>query len=181
METINGSTIPTNEDEYWTCGVEDSIPVTQASAPSAWQEYLDQHKHGNWMQALKVINRLAAFDPQQPEIWRAKSRLHGVLGHSACCSAAIQTLLQLVPNDLDALRMQALFLYCHQSHESALSICDSVLGKNPLQADFWALKADILKSRGRHDDASNACKRALQINPGCTAALRLQETLPNAA
>ncbi len=181
METSNINQIPESERSYWTVGAEDNKPVTQATAPSVWQEYLQLHQQGNWNNALQVINRLAAYDPQQPEVLRAKAKLHGVMGHGACCSYAIHLLLQLAPNDLDALRMQALYQYCHNSHENALTICDTVLDKNPTHADFWALKADILNSRGKHNEAAQACKRALEIKPDCVAALRLHQTIQSTA
>jgi len=177
MKIKNADNIPENERKYWTMGAGTAEPVTQATAPAAWQQYLQLHKEGNWLQALVSVNRLVEFDPSQPEVWRVKAKLHGVMGHSASCICAIENLLEITPNDLDALRMQALFLYCHHSHESALSICESVLGNNPAQADFWALKGDILSSRGNHSDAEKACKRALQIKPDCLAALRLQNNL----
>ena len=149
METTQRDQIPQHERNYWNIGAENGAAFTRATAAAAWQEYLDQHKQGNWMQALKIINRLAAFDPQQPEIWRVKARLHGVMGHAACCQAAIETLLHLAPNDLDGLMMQALLLYYHHSFDKALTICETVLNTYPAQADFWTLKADIPKSRGR--------------------------------
>lgn len=172
--------IPENECKYWTLGTDTNEPVTPATAPAIWQQYLQLHKEGNWLQALIAVNRLLEHDPHQPEVWRVKAKLHGVMGHSVSCISAIENLLLIVPNDLDALRMQALFLYCHNSHESALSICDAVLGNNPAQADFWALKGDILSSRGKHGDAEKACRRALQIKPDCLAALRLQSNLQGA-
>lgn len=180
MKITNAEQIPEAERCYWTAGIDESDPVTQTTAPAVWQEYLKLHKDGNWMQALISVNRLLSYDQQQPEVWRVKAKLHGVMGHSACCICSIETLLRLAPHDLDALRMQALFLYCHQSHENALTICETVLGSNPAQADFWALKGDILSSRGKHSDAEKACRRALQIKPDCTDALRLQENLQKA-
>jgi tetratricopeptide (TPR) repeat protein len=181
METTQRDQIPQHEHNYWNIGAENGAAFTRATAAAAWQEYLDQHKQGNWMQALKIINRLAAFDPQQPEIWRVKARLHGVMGHAACCQAAIETLLHLAPNDLDGLRMHALLLYCHQNFDKALSICNSVLAKDPAQAEFWILKADILKSSGKLQEAITACKRALHIRPDNEAAQRLQYSLAFAA
>ena len=169
--------IPDNERKYWEMGTESGDVITQASAPVAWQEYLGLHKQGDWLKALTVINRLIAYDRQQPEVWRVKAKLHGVMGHSTSCICSINELLRLAPHDLDALRMQALFLYCNHSHENALSICESVLGKNPAQADFWALKGDILCSRGNLDEAEKACKQALSLKPDCIAALRLQSNL----
>lgn len=171
------SQIPDNERKYWETESGSAPPITQASAPGIWQEYLELHKQGNWLRALETVNRLVAYDRNQPEIWRVKAKLHGVLGHSVSCICAINELLTLVPHDLDALRMQALYLYCNHSHESALSICESVLGKNPAQADFWALKGDILCSKGNRDEAEMACKQALSIKPDCIAALRLQNNL----
>lgn len=177
MEIKDSSQIPESELKYWEMGATSEVPVTQASAPKVWQNYLNLHKKGHWLQALLTINSLIAYDRRQPEVWRVKAKLHGVMGHSSSCICAIQELLKLAPNDLDALRMQAMFLYCHHSHEHALSICESVLCNNPSQADFWALKGDILCSRGKLAEAENACKRALSINPGCIAALRLQNNL----
>ena len=169
--------IPKDERRYWNIGTEVSTTVTLSVAPAVWEEYLRLHKGGQWIQALEQINRLIAYDPHQPEIWRIKAKLHGVLGHSACCISAIEELLQLTPDDLDGLRMQAMFLHCNDSLENALNICESVLLENPGHADFWALKADILKSCGRICDALRACRRALQVQPDCAAALRLQESL----
>jgi tetratricopeptide (TPR) repeat protein len=181
MTSAKTEQIPENESKYWTMGIGDEEPVTQTTVSATWQKYLSLHKQGSWLQALMVVNRLIAYDRQQPEVWRVKAKLHGMMGHSVSCICAIEILLQLVPRDLDALRMQALFLYCHHSHESALSICESVLGSNPTHADFWALKADILSSRGKQTEAEKACKRALQIKPDCIAALRLQSHLQTAA
>lgn len=181
METTQLDQIPQYERNYWNIGTENGTAVTQATAAAAWQEYLQLNKNSDWLQALKTINRLAAFDPQQSEIWRVKARLHGVMGHSACCQAAIETLLHLAPSDLDGLRMHALLLYCHQNFDKALSICNSVLSKDPAQADFWTLKADILKSSGKLQEATTACKRALQIRPDNEAAQRLQYSLAFAA
>jgi tetratricopeptide (TPR) repeat protein len=177
MELDNTVHIPENERTYWNMGIESGEPVTKATAPAIWQEYLELHKQGNWLQALAAINRLVVYDQQQPEVWRVKAKLHGVMGHSASCICAIQTLLALAPGDLDALRMQAMFLFCHQSHENALSICEGVLGKHPAQADFWALKGDILCSRGKLAEADKACRQALSIKPDCIAALRLQNSI----
>ena len=181
MKTTTAETIPEEERTFWTLGAETGEPVTQATAPAVWQEYLRLHKRGDWQEALIAVNRLIEHDPQQPEVWRVKAKLHGVMGHSASCICAIEKVLLLIPNDLDALRMQALFLYCHHSHENALSICESVLGNNPAQADFWALKGDILNSRGKLSEAEKACNRALQIKPDCLAALRLKSALQAAA
>lgn len=169
--------IPQHERKYWNIGVEQEPPVTQKTAPSVWEEYLKLHRNGQWLLALVQVNRLVEYDPKQVEIWRVKARLHGVLGHCSCCICAIEALLQLTPNDLEGLRMQVMFLHCNDSLEQALSICDTVLATNPGHADFWALKADILKSHGRHEDAARACRRALKIHPDCVAALRIQETL----
>ena len=181
MEITQRDQIPQYERNYWNLGTENGAAVTQTTATAAWQEFLQLHKNSDWLQALKTINRLAAFDPQQPEIWRVKARLHGVMGHSACCEAAIETLLHLAPNDLDGLRMQALLLYCHHSFDKALTICETVLNTYPAQADFWTLKADILKSSGRLKEAVSACNRALQIMPHNAAAQRLQSLLAVAA
>lgn len=181
MEITQRDQIPQYERNYWNLGTENGAAVTQTTATAAWQEFLQLHKNSDWLQALKTINRLAAFDPQQPEIWRVKARLHGVMGHSACCEAAIETLLHLAPNDLDGLRMHALLLYCQHNFDKALSICNSVLGKDPALAEFWALKADILKSCGKLQEASNACKRALQIRPDYEVAKQLQNSLAFAA
>jgi tetratricopeptide (TPR) repeat protein len=181
MKTANVGPIPEDELTFWTTGTGTGKPVTLATAPEVWQEYLKLHKQGSWQLALVAVNRLIEYDQHQPEVWRVKATLHGVMGHSASCICAIEKLLQLVPNDLDALRMQALFLYCHHSHENALTICEKVLGSNPAHADFWALKGDILNSRGKYSEAEKACSRALQIKPDCLAALRLKTTLLAAA
>lgn len=168
-----------NELKLWSIGTESGEPVTLATAPVAWQEYQQLHKNGEGLKALMVINRLVAYDQNQPELWRTKARLHGVLGHPDCCILAIHTLLTLTPNDLEGLQMQALYLYCHHHHDKALSICNNVLGTFPTQADFWALKGDILHATGKKHEAEQAGKKALSIKPDCFAAHRLMNNIQN--
>lgn len=167
------------ELKYWSIGTESGEPVTQATALSAWQEYQQLHKNGEGLKALMVINRLVSYDQKQPEIWRIKAKLHGALGHSDCCILAIHTLLTQVPNDLEALQMQALYLYCHHHHDKALSICNTVLDTYPSQADFWALKGDILHATGKRHEAEQAGKKALSIKPDCFSAHRLMDDIQN--
>lgn len=179
MEITHVDQIPQSEQKFWTLGVDASEPVTQATAPAAWEEYQQQYKNGEGLQALMVINRLIAYDRNQPEVWRIKAKLHGALGHADCCLLAIHTLLAHNPHDLEGLRMHALYLYCHHHHDKALSICNQVLGVFPSQADFWAIKGDILHATGRPHEAAQAGKKALSINPGCSAAHRLLNDIQN--
>ncbi len=169
--------IPEKERKYWNIGNDSDVKLNQATAAETWAEYLEMHRQGNWLQALKAVNRLIGYDQNQIEFWRVKAKLHGLLGHSISCDCAIRNLLEIAPNDLDALRMKAMFLFCHNSDEHALSICETVLGQNPTQADFWALKADILCSRGDLPEADKACRLALSIKPDCIAALRLKKNI----
>jgi tetratricopeptide (TPR) repeat protein len=179
MEITSVTQLPENELNYWTIGADSGEPITQITAPAAWQEHQRLHRNNKGLQALKLINQMVVYDPNQPEIWRAKAKLHGALGHSACCILAIQTLLTLIPNDLEGLQMHALYLYCHHHHDKALSICDSVLGTYPTQADFWALKGDILHATGKQHEAEQAGKKALSIKPDCFSAQRLMNTIQN--
>jgi Flp pilus assembly protein TadD len=177
MEISQMEQLSPSDLKLWSLGADAGEPVTQATAPTAWQEYHQLHQNGEGLQALMVINRMVVYDQKQPEIWRIKAKLHGALGHSDCCMLAINTLLTLIPNDLEGLQMQALYLYCHHHHAKALSICDHVLGTYPTQADFWALKGDILHAIGKRYEAEQAGKKALFIKPDCFTAQRLMHEI----
>lgn len=137
------SQLPFSEQPYWSAGVAQT-PLQTTSA--LWQDYLASHKAGNWPAALQVINQLLATTPQHAAYWRVKAKLHGALGHSASCLLAIDTLLGLVPGDLDGLRMKAMYLHCHHEHEHALDICTQVLAAHPRRSEFIHLKTSILKT-----------------------------------
>ncbi len=137
------SLLPFSEQHYWSTGVDQTPPQT---TPTLWQDYLACHKAGNWPASLQVINQLLAAAPQRAEYWRIKAKLHGTLGHSASCLLSIETLLELVPGDLDGLRMKAMYLHCHHEHEQALDICTQILTTHPQRSEFLHLKASILKS-----------------------------------
>lgn len=146
MDTHKNICIPPTELKYWTMGSDPKEPVTQQSAPLVWQEYLERHKAGDWLAALCVINRLISFDPNQPEHWRIKAKLHGAIGHSGSCLLAIEQLIRLVPGDIDALRMKAIHHHCHHEHGQALGICTQVLDKTPDSTEFKILREAILSS-----------------------------------
>lgn len=146
MRTHDITSLPPREQKYWDAGIKQAPAVTQQTAPTVWQEYLEYHKQGDWLAALNIINRLTDFDAHQPEHWRLKAKLHGTMGHSICCITAITRLLELVPNDLDGLRMKAMYHHCHHDYTQALDICTNVLAQNPTLTEFKLLKETILSS-----------------------------------
>ncbi len=143
MALPSPSQLPFSEQPYWNAGVEQTPLQT---SQTLWQDYLACHKAGNWPAALQLINQMLATAPQHAAHWRIKAKLHGALGHSASCLLAIDTLLGLVPGDLDGLRMKAMYLHCHHEHEHALDICRQVLSAHPQRSEFLHLKTSILQS-----------------------------------
>jgi Flp pilus assembly protein TadD len=69
----------------------------------------------------------------------------------------------------------------------ALHVTEAALARDPLDASAWFEKAIALSELGRHDEAEEACGRALYLAPGepfvhyFTALLRLRRADPAAA
>lgn len=138
--------LPDYEQQYWNTSVAVTLPPSQTNAAKIWDEYLQQYRNGDWLGALQAINRLVVLEPDQPEHWRIKAKLHGALGHSICCCLSIDNLLNLLPDDLDGLRMKAIYHHCHHEYTQALIICSKVLHQHPGKTEFVTLKEAILQA-----------------------------------
>lgn len=118
-------------------------------------------------EALSISLRLA---PENTEVIRAHGEVLAVLGHTEEAVATLARALDRAPHD-PALRIQyAQSLLDHGDIQAAETVQRSLIASSPSPESWYAL-GEMLRTLGRFDEAAQAFREALAIDPMSARAL----------
>ncbi|MBI4458747.1 MAG: tetratricopeptide repeat protein [Acidobacteria bacterium] len=161
-----------------------SFPLIAQQLQPDWQEQIRQHVAAKDLAgALVIAERRLNETPTDLEArgWRAR-----LLAWSNRWREAEREYLDVhraAPDDLDIVLGLADVVAWQQRFDEALALLDQALQKNPQRADIYTRRGHWLRSQGRKEEAREAFREAMRIDPGnreAVAGLRsLEEEPPN--
>lgn len=116
--------------------------------------------------AERALNAVLRREPRHAwaRTWRAEARL--ALGRGAQGEADLQAALRAAPGLCAAGERLAERLASRGEFPRALAVLDRCALENPVSARFFALRAGVLRSLGRHAPAAESARAALALHPG---------------
>lgn len=114
------------------------------------------------------------------EFQTALAAAHGAQGSTPKAQQALNAALEADPAYAPALLIKARGLAFERKYDEAQTIVDGILAKDDKNAEAWKLKGDLLLAgKSLSDEALNAYRKAIEINPNSLAAhgAMLTETL----
>lgn len=87
-------------------------------------------------------------------------------GDVARARSLYERVLEITPNDADALNNLAVLLTADREHEGALSLLRRAVAVAPANAGAWNNMGSVLRERGLRTEAVDAFRRALAIDAG---------------
>ena len=124
--------------------------------------------------ALAHFDRAIALDPQFADAWsrKARTQLAGywyAFGDPALREAAAITLAEarrLAPEAIETWMAEAYYAYWAQlDYARAEAVLARVLDRSPEHGEAWLARGFVARRDGRFEDALNAMRRALDIDP----------------
>ncbi len=109
----------------------------------------------------KVLSRAPNFRPAESLHMRM---LLGLDRHVELRSL-IEKFLQQQPDDLTALKLLSRVLSDLQDYEAAVELGRTIVRLEPKEAQNWVGFGEVLRFNGRKDEAREAFRRALEVNP----------------
>ncbi|HEY8707761.1 MAG TPA: XrtA/PEP-CTERM system TPR-repeat protein PrsT [Burkholderiaceae bacterium] len=121
-------------------------------------------------QANKVVDEFgkARFDKPaaNAELQTTLVAAYGALGKPELAQAALNSALTADPDYAPALIERARQLAVGRDFDGALLAIEAVISKNPVNADAWKLKGDILLyGKSKADDALVAYRKSIDVKP----------------
>lgn len=94
-----------------------------------------------------------------------RARIHALAGHEEQAGAIWLRVLELEPENAEALNELGSLLLAAGRHEEALAVYRRILARQAGLAPVWVNCGNVLRQLGRHDEAFAAYRRALELQP----------------
>jgi len=132
----------------------------------------------HWTRALEHARRALELAPASPRMWMEAANLHARLDQREPALAALARALELAPADEELIyrREAARVAIDASDYGLALACLERALQLEPAAAELVQI-AEIHSWKGDDAEASAATARALALDPGCAAAIRMQGAL----
>lgn len=127
---------------------------------------------GRHEEALKELARALQRRPAHAPTLQLVTRLLLVTGHAKDAAPMLDLLLQLEPDNVDALYQHAMLLGQEQKLDEAEALLARAAALAPDRADVLGSWAVTLGSLGRYEDAAPRAERALEIGSALPASFR---------
>ena len=107
-----------------------------------------------------------AVDPARAATrWVEQGIAHNNAGELADAAICFERALALDPASIPALHGRATMHHLAGDHADAISLCDEVLAQAPGHAQAWITRAVAARALGNLDDALQAFRRAVELQP----------------
>jgi tetratricopeptide (TPR) repeat protein len=128
---------------------------------------------------LRELQARAQHSPGKPEAWVAlgqawvrKARGDGDVLHFLAADGCAEIALRLSPTDRAALDLRGLMLLNEHRFEEARRLAQSVVDREPQDAQGWGNLADALTDLGRYPEAMRATQRMMDLKPNLASYAR---------
>src|SRR5262245_56922977 len=120
---------------------------------------------GQYQWAVEVLRTIVGQQPRSAPAWAALGYVLRGAGRMDEAEAAYRRVLELAPQQREALYNLALLLFHRWSLSEAESRVHELLAVNPRYSDAWCLLGTIQQSRLQIDDGITSMRRAVELNP----------------
>ncbi len=127
-------------------------------------------------QALKILHSAAQIDPKNDAAYVDMGFCYGVLHDGATAVDMYTKAVHLNPSAANFLELADIYMRVGQSGD-ALMAANAGISKNPHDARLWNAKGMALNDLLRIDEAEQAFKQALKLEPSFTVARRNLDAL----
>jgi tetratricopeptide (TPR) repeat protein len=128
---------------------------------------------------LRELQARAQHTPAKPEAWVAlgqawvrKARGNADALHYLSADACAELALRLSPSDRGALDLRGLMLLNAHRFEEARKLAQSVVDREPQDAQAWGNLSDALTDIGRYPEAMHAAQRMMDLKPNLASYAR---------
>ena len=97
--------------------------------------------------------------------WVEQGIAHNNAGELADAAICFERALALDPGSIPALHGRAAMHHLAGDHADAMALCDEVLTQAPGHAQAWITRAVAARALGNLDDALQAFRRAVELQP----------------
>jgi len=131
----------------------------------------------DFQKALMYYDMSLEIDPANTDVLRNKGKLLRKMGNDKEAMSCFNAALRIDPMDIDALTNKIILLDVYKDKrvnmegKKAIKICDTIIEKNPKDADTFVRKGIILDILLRRNEAFKSYDEALRIDPGNDFAL----------
>jgi len=119
---------------------------------------------------LKVVDDILSRVPNDPELYSIRAAVSVAINKPQDAITALQSLLKLKPEDVNALRELVFLQYPDQLGKQVEAVQRHIAASKPTSGQQQFL-GDLLMQDGKFDEALHAYDTALQIEPGNRGAL----------
>ena len=123
-------------------------------------------EHGNFGKALDVLDRAIGFDTTRPEYWAQRGRCLVTLRRPREAFEAAARALELGPTEALTLDTIGVVMTRTGAQAEALEPFRRAVQRDSGKAAYWYNLAATLQFLGKLDEAQQACRQALAIEPG---------------
>lgn len=117
------------------------------------------------LEAVASYDRALARDPRRAEIWNSRGIALQALGNPGAAIESFNRALAVNPGDTAVLLNRTRSELAAGDAAAALATLDQPAARRQADADYWSLRGNVLHELDRFDDAIEAHRRVLTINP----------------
>lgn len=127
---------------------------------------------GKIAKAIEEFSKVSVTSPAaKADVQTILASAYSAMGNKAASQTALSAALAAEPENVDALLMQVSQKMGAGDADGAGVQLDSIIAKNPQNADAWKLRGDLLQYlRNKPDDAIKAYEKAIELKPNLLAA-----------
>jgi tetratricopeptide (TPR) repeat protein len=138
------------------------IATAQASPSTSGQLTLETLEQNHKQQCMKMLNQARQMVQMQ---------------HIPEALDAIENILQMAPDYIDALILKGQLLGTIGHFQDALPVTDKLVQLDSSNALGWSMRAALLANTGQLQEASSAIDRSIALNPNDSEALAIRDTI----
>jgi len=132
-----------------------------------WDQMLDTGMIGEFefgARSTPWLDRIEALDPGNAALLGLRARFAGVRGERDAAQRLYQRAVEAAPNDTGLGLSYAKFLR-RFDNAAALAQLDRIVQLDPANASLQVTRAFVLKDMDRYDDATQAARRSIELDP----------------